>query len=94
MSREDAEKSLLSHVELVAKKRAGNLIKNVETQTRKVAKQRATEIVLEAIEKIGVETVGSNTTSVVSLPDDEMKVELLVKKAEIFAHSKPLQALM
>ena len=69
-------------------------IKNVETQTRKVAKQRATEIVLEAIEKIGVETVGSNTTSVVSLPDDEMKGRIIGKEAEIFAHSKPLQALM
>ena len=80
LSREDAEKSLLSHVELVAKKRAGNLIKNVETQTRKVAKQRATEIVLEAIEKIGVETVGSNTTSVVSLPDDEMKGRIIGKE--------------
>ena len=61
-------------------KRAGNLIKNVETQTRKVAKQRATEIVLEAIEKIGVETVGSNTTSVVSLPDDEMKGRIIGKE--------------
>ena len=80
LSREDAEKSLLSHVELVAKKRAGNLIKNIEGQSRKVAKQRATEIVLEAIEKIGVETVGSNTTSVVSLPDDEMKGRIIGKE--------------
>ncbi|MGA0241881.1 MAG: ribonuclease Y [Candidatus Marinamargulisbacteria bacterium] len=80
LSREDAEKSLLSHVEVVAKKRAGNLIKTIEDQARKVAKQRATEIVLEAIEKIGVETVGSNTTSVVSLPDDEMKGRIIGKE--------------
>ena len=35
---------------------------------------------LEAIEKIGVETVGSNTTSVVSLPDDEMKGRIIGKE--------------
>ena len=80
LSREEAEQSLLSHVEVVAKKRAGNLIKSIEDQARKVAKQRATEIVLEAIEKIGVDTVGSNTTSVVSLPDDEMKGRIIGKE--------------
>ncbi|MEK9726839.1 MAG: ribonuclease Y [Candidatus Margulisiibacteriota bacterium] len=80
ISREEAEKSILDHVEVVAKKRAGNLIKNIEGQARKVAKQRATEIVLEAIEKIGVETVGSNTTSVVYLPDDEMKGRIIGKE--------------
>ena len=80
LTREEAEKSLLTHVEVVAKKRAGNLIKTIEDQARKVAKQRATEIVLEAIEKIGVDTVGSNTTSVVSLPDDEMKGRIIGKE--------------
>ena len=80
LSREEAEKSLLSHVEVVAKKRAGLLIKNTEAQARKVAKQRSVEIVLEAIQKLGVETVSSNTTSVVSLPDDEMKGRIIGKE--------------
>lgn len=80
LTREEAEKSLISHVEVVAKKRAGNLIKNIETQARKVAKQRSVEIVLEAIQKLGVETVSSNTTSVVSLPDDEMKGRIIGKE--------------
>jgi ribonuclease Y len=80
LTREEAEKSLISHVEVVAKKRAGNLIKNIEAQARKVAKQRSVEIVLEAIQKLGVETVSSNTTSVVSLPDDEMKGRIIGKE--------------
>ena len=80
LTREEAEKSLISHVEVVAKKRAGNLIKNVEAQARKVAKQRSIEIILEAIQKLGVETVSSNTTSVVSLPDDEMKGRIIGKE--------------
>lgn len=80
LTREEAEKSLISHVEVVAKKRAGNLIKNIEAQARKVAKQRSVEIVLESIQKLGVETVSSNTTSVVSLPDDEMKGRIIGKE--------------
>ncbi len=80
LSREEAEKSLIQHVEVVAKKRAGQLIKNVETQARKVAKQRSVEIVLEAIQKLGVETVSSNTTSVVTLPDDEIKGRIIGKE--------------
>ena len=71
---------MLSHVEVVAKKRAGLLIKNTEAQARKVAKQRSVEIVLESIQKLGVETVSSNTTSVVSLPDDEMKGRIIGKE--------------
>ncbi|RAP24024.1 ribonuclease Y [Candidatus Marinamargulisbacteria bacterium SCGC AG-343-K17] len=80
LTREEAEKSLVAHVEVVAKKRAGNLIKGIEAQARKVAKQRSVEIVLEAIQKLGVETVSSNTTSVVSLPDDEMKGRIIGKE--------------
>ncbi len=80
LSREDAEKSLLQHVEIVAKKRAGQLIKGVESKARKVAKQRSIEIVLESIQKLGVETVSSNTTSVVTLPDDEMKGRIIGKE--------------
>ena len=80
LSREDAEKSLLQHVEIVAKKRAGQLIKSVESKARKVAKQRSIEIVLESIQKLGVETVSSNTTSVVTLPDDEMKGRIIGKE--------------
>ena len=37
LSREDAEKSLLSHVEVVAKKRAGNLIKISNHKQEKLA---------------------------------------------------------
>jgi ribonuclease Y len=80
LTQEEAERSLVSHVEMVAKKRAGLLIKQTEAQARKVAKQKSTEIVLEAIQKLGVETVSSNTTSVVSLPDDEMKGRIIGKE--------------
>jgi ribonucrease Y len=80
LTREDAEKTLMSHVEIVAKKRAGNLIKSVEDQAKKVAKQRAVEVVMESVQKLGVETVSSNTTSIVSLPDDEIKGRIIGKE--------------
>jgi ribonucrease Y len=80
LTRDDAEKTLMSHVEIVAKKRAGNLIKSVEDQAKKVAKQRAVEVVMESVQKLGVETVSSNTTSIVSLPDDEIKGRIIGKE--------------
>lgn len=80
LSREQAEQSLLTHVEAVAKRRAGQLIKDIEAQAIKTAKQRATDIVLDAIQTVGVETVSTNTTSVVSLPDDEMKGRIIGKE--------------
>ncbi len=80
LTKEEAEKSLLQHVEVSAKKRAGSLIKSIEDQARKIAKNRSIEIVLESIQKLGVETVSSNTTSVVSLPDDEMKGRIIGKE--------------
>lgn len=80
LTREEAEKTLMEHVEVVAKKRAGATIRSVDEQTKRVAKQKATEVVLESIQKLGVEVVSSNTTAMVNLPDDEIKGRIIGKE--------------
>ncbi len=80
LTKEEAEKSIISHVELIAKKKAGQRIKLIEEETLKVAKRRATEIILESVQKLGVEVISTSTTSVVILPDDEIKGRIIGKE--------------
>ncbi|MDA1353106.1 MAG: ribonuclease Y [bacterium] len=80
MTKEDAEKVLLANVERETRERAGRMIKEIQESARKVANRKAKEIVLDAIQRTAVEHVVSNTTSVVSLPDDEMKGRIIGKE--------------
>ena len=80
LSKKEAENLLMLSVEKDIRKRAGKMIKDVEMQAQKVSKQKATEIVLGAIEKIGVEVVSESVTSVVNLENDEMKGRIIGKE--------------
>ncbi len=76
-SKEEAEKILLSNVEKDARHRAGQMIKEMEDQARKIANRKAKEIVTDAIQRTAVDHVAAATTSVVQLPDDEMKGRII-----------------
>ena len=73
MSQSEAEKQLLANVEIKSRHKAGELIKNLEEQAKKIATHRAREIVTDAIQRTAVDHVRTATTSVVQLPDDDMK---------------------
>jgi ribonucrease Y len=77
LSREEAQKYLLANVEQQIKKQAGILIKQTEEKAKKVANRKATEIILEAIQKTALEHTVNSTTSVVILPDEEMKGRII-----------------
>ena len=77
LSQEEAKKILLENVEKKVKKQAGLIIKQTEDKARTIANRKATEIILEAIQKTAVDHVSSSTTSVVILPDDEMKGRII-----------------
>ena len=77
MSREDAKRVLLTHIERDIKKEAAQIIRNVEEQTKNIARKKATEIVSMAIQKCAIDHVVESTTSVVRLPDDEMKGRII-----------------
>ena len=80
MTQEEARKDLLDNVERWCRDEAGRYIKNHEEKTKKLANKKATEIILTAIENIGVETITANCTASVGLPDDEMKGRIIGKE--------------
>ena len=74
---EKAKQILLSNVEREVRQRAGRMIKDIEDQARKIANRRAKEIVTDAIQRTAIDHVTSATTSVVQLPDDELKGRII-----------------
>lgn len=77
LTKEEAEKLLMASVEKETRARAGAMIKEIEDQAKKVSDRKAKEIVLEAIERTATDTVTSSTTSIVMLPDEEMKGRII-----------------
>lgn len=76
-SREEAKDILLKSVEKNIRQQAGKMIKDIEEQAKKVANRKAKEIVISAIQRTAVEHVAAATTSVVHLPDDELKGRII-----------------
>ena len=72
-TQEEAEKLLLDNVERKIKQKAGQLIKDIEEESTRIAKKRATEILISSMQRTAVDVLVSHTTSVVALPDDELK---------------------
>ncbi len=80
MSKEEAEKLLISNTEREIKQKLGKMIKEMEQQTKKVASRRAKEIITDAIQRTAVDHVTSITTSTVELPEDDMKGRVIGKE--------------
>lgn len=77
LTREEAKKLLLIHIEREVKKEAAIMIKEVETQAKHTAQKKAREIISTAIQRCAVDHVVDYTTSVVQLPGDEMKGRII-----------------
>jgi ribonuclease Y len=73
LSSEEAKQMILNNVEKDVRQKAGKMIKDIEEQAKRVANRRAKEIVTDAIQRTAIDHVQAATTSVVQLPDDEMK---------------------
>ena len=80
LTKEGAEKLLMTNVERDMRKKVGRMIKDMEDQAKKVASRRAKEIVTDAIQRTAVDHVASITTSAIPLPDDEMKGRVIGKE--------------
>ncbi len=77
MNKEEARTLILGNVEKEVRHQAGKMIKDIEDQARKVADRRAKEIVTDAIQRTAIDHVAVATTSLVQLPDDEMKGRII-----------------
>ncbi|MGH2103362.1 Rnase Y domain-containing protein, partial [Aerococcus urinaeequi] len=80
MSREDAKSLLLKEMEETLAHEKAILIKKAEQEANDTADRVAKQIVLQAIERSGADTVTESTVTVVHLPNDDMKGRIIGKE--------------
>jgi ribonuclease Y len=77
MTAPEARDQLIHQIENDAKRDAMVLIRDIEAQAREEADRRARKIVAIAMQRVASEETSENSTSVVSLPSDEMKGRII-----------------
>jgi ribonuclease Y len=73
MSIEEARAVLLSEVEKESRNDMARIIRQVESEARSEGEKRAREIIADAIQRVASDHVSEVTTSIVPLPNEEMK---------------------
>ncbi len=73
MSMEEAKQVLLGEAEKEARNDMARIIRQIETEARAEGERRAREIITDAIQRVASEHVVSVSTSLVTLPNEEMK---------------------
>ena len=73
MSMEEAKQVLLGEAEKEARNDMARIIRNIESEARSEGEKRAREIITDAIQRVASEHVVSVSTSLVTLPNEEMK---------------------
>ena len=77
MSTDEAKEYLLENVESEVRHETAMKIKEVQTQLKDEAEQKAREIIATAIQRCAADHVAEATISVVPLPNDEMKGRII-----------------
>jgi len=73
MSMEEAKQVLLGEAEKEARNDMARIIRQIESEARSEGEKRAREIITDAIQRVASEHVASVSTSIVTLPNEEMK---------------------
>ncbi|MRR30374.1 DUF3552 domain-containing protein, partial [bacterium] len=73
MSMDEAKQVLLGEAEKEARNDMARIIRQIETEARSEGERRAREIITDAIQRVASEHVVSVSTSLVTLPNEEMK---------------------
>ncbi len=73
MSVEEAKQVLLTEAEKEARNDMARIIRSIESEARTEGDKRAREIITDAIQRVASEHVVSVSTSLVTLPNEEMK---------------------
>lgn len=73
MSMDDAKQVLLTEAEKEARNDMARIIRSIEAEARTEGDKRAREIITDAIQRVASEHVVSVSTSLVTLPNEEMK---------------------
>jgi ribonucrease Y len=73
MSMEEAKQVLLSEAEKEARNDMARIIRQIEMEAKSEGDKRAREMITDAIQRVASEHVASVSTSLVTLPNEEMK---------------------
>lgn len=77
LSRPEAEKELLAHVEKETRRDVARVVRDIEAQTQQIADQRAREIISLSLERVASDHIAEQVVATVSLPTDEMKGRII-----------------
>jgi len=77
MTKEEARQLVLERVDKELQSEVARRIKEAEEEAQRTADIRARDIVVSAIQRSGTDYVAEHTTSVVKLPDEEMKGRII-----------------
>jgi ribonuclease Y len=72
-----AKSELIESIEGQAKREAALLVRDIESDARSTAEQRARHIVVDAIQRVASEQTAESVVSVLHLPSDEMKGRII-----------------
>ncbi|MBI4731507.1 MAG: ribonuclease Y, partial [Chloroflexi bacterium] len=73
MNVEEARGILLSEVEKEARGDMARIIRQIETEAREEGEKRARKLISDSVQRVATENVAEFTTSLVPLPNEEMK---------------------
>jgi ribonuclease Y len=73
MSAEQAKEVLLNRIEQECRQDAGALIQRMTEQAQEEAKDKSRQIIIQAIQRYASEQTSDHTTSVVTIPSDDLK---------------------
>ncbi|MBI2755991.1 MAG: ribonuclease Y [Chloroflexi bacterium] len=77
LTREAARQTLLQQVEDETRHDLARRIRHIETEARATAEQNARKILSVAIQRYSAETVGEISTTVIAIPNEEMKGRII-----------------
>ncbi len=85
---EEAKNMLVASMESEARVDAAAVIRKIEDETRRLSDKKAQEIIAYAIQRYAGDFVAENTVSVVNLPSDEMKGQIIGREGETSGPSR------
>lgn len=77
LTSDQAKSELVEVIETQAKREAAILVRDIESDARSTAEQRARHIVVDAIQRVASEQTAESVVSVLHLPADEMKGRII-----------------
>ncbi|MFY1586082.1 ribonuclease Y [Micromonospora sp. WMMD734] len=77
LTADSARTELIEAIETQAKREAALLVRDIESDARNTAEQRARHIVVDAIQRVASEQTAESVVSVLHLPGDEMKGRII-----------------